>query len=249
MSVRYDETQLPYALVARATSLLVILSAIVTAMSTAQNASAGLLSRVDHLVYATTDLDRGIAEIEKLLGVKAVFGGQHPGRGTRNALVSLGPKAYLEIIAIDPGQPKPAQPRSFGIDDLKAARLVTWAANGTDLARVQADAVRNGVPLGAVSAGSRQRPDGVLLNWQFTIPVQLVADGIVPFLIDWGSSPHPAASSPSGAVLVGLRAEHPEEQHVRGMLAQLGLLLPVTHGAQPALIATIEGRNGRVELR
>jgi hypothetical protein len=31
-------------------------------------------------VYATTDLDRGIAEIEKLVGVRATLGGKHPGR-------------------------------------------------------------------------------------------------------------------------------------------------------------------------
>jgi hypothetical protein len=33
--------------------------------------SVSLLSRVDHLVYATRDLDRGVEEIEKLLGVRA----------------------------------------------------------------------------------------------------------------------------------------------------------------------------------
>jgi hypothetical protein len=63
----------------------------------AQERSASLLPRVDHLVYATPDLDRGIDEIEKLLGVRASPGGQHQGRGTRNALVALGPTAYLEI--------------------------------------------------------------------------------------------------------------------------------------------------------
>lgn len=40
-----------------------------------------LIQHVDHLVYATPDLDRGIDEIEKLLGVRATLGRNIPGEG------------------------------------------------------------------------------------------------------------------------------------------------------------------------
>ena len=60
-------------------------------------------ARIDHLVYATPDLERGIREIEELLGIRAMLGGQHPGRGTQNASIALGAGAYLEIIGPDPG--------------------------------------------------------------------------------------------------------------------------------------------------
>jgi Glyoxalase-like domain len=214
-----------------------------------QKASAKLISRVDHLVYATPDLSRGVEEIEKLLGVRATAGGQHLGLGTRNALVALGPTAYLEILAPDPEQPPPKEPRPFGLDGLNESRLVAWFINGSDLGRLRGEAVRKGVPLGEVKSGSRRRPDGIQLSWQFTDPWAPVAHGIVPFFVDWGNSPHPARTAAKGAMLVSLRAEHPDMRGVRGMLRRLGLDLPVKQGPSPALIAVIEGPRGPVELR
>ena len=208
-----------------------------------------LLPRIDHLVYATPNLSSGVEQIERLLGVKAVPGGQHPGGGTRNALIRLGDETYLEIIGPDPDQPKPVRPRRFGIDELKAPRLVTWAAKGADLEGIVENAKRHGVDLGQVQSGSRRRPDGVLLSWRLTVSPVLTADGIVPFFIDWGQTPHPAASLPKGCVLVALRAEHPDAVHVRGVLSVLGLDLLVAPGPVPALIATIKTPHGTVELR
>jgi hypothetical protein len=204
---------------------------------------------VDHLVYGTPDLRVGIDWIEQLVGVRATAGGQHPGGGTRNALIALGPTAYLEIVGPDPDQPAPAEPRTFGVDDVTAPRLVTWAANNGDLDRLVADAKRSGIALGAVSAGSRRTPAGALLAWRYTSPRVVVADGVVPFFIDWGTTTHPAGDAAQGAKLVDFRAEHPEPSRVRGMLAQLGLDLAVAPGPRPALIATIDGPRGRVELR
>jgi len=209
----------------------------------------GLLARVDHLVYATPDLQRGIDRIEQVLGVRATPGGQHPGRGTRNALVALGPASYLEIIGPDPERPTPAEPRPFGIDGLKEPRLVTWAAKGKNLDSLARDAARDGVKLGEVIAGSRRRADGVLLTWRYTNPRTVVADGVVPFVIDWGATPHPSSTATAGASLVELRAEHPDPRAAQDALKRLGLELPVQRGARAALIATVNSPRGRVELR
>ncbi len=209
----------------------------------------GLLQRIDHLVYATPDLTAGVKQIETLLGIHATPGGQHPGEGTRNALVALGPTSYLEIIGPDPEQPGPARPRKFGIDDLKEPRLVTWAAKGTNLTQIVAEARRHGVPVGDVIPGSRRTPTGVLLSWHISNQRAIVADGLVPFFIDWGETPHPARSAAAGATLISLRAEHPDPENAQRMLGELGLQLPVVKGAKPSLVATIAGTRGRVDLR
>ena len=65
----------------RIAPFLLTLTLMTTTNAKTPKGSAELLPRVDHLVYATPDLDSGVEEIEKLLGVRATPGGQHPGRG------------------------------------------------------------------------------------------------------------------------------------------------------------------------
>jgi hypothetical protein len=211
-------------------------------------AADGLLGQIDHLVYATPDLSVGIETAERLFGVRAAPGGQHPGEGTRNALIALGPTSYLEIIGPDPEQPRPALGRRFGIDGLKAPRLTTWVAKGRNLDTFAADAKAHGIDLGAVIPGSRKRPDGVVLSWRYTDPRVVLADRLVPYFIDWGASPHPSATAAKGLTLLSLRAEHPDADRVARMLRQLGLDLAVTQGPRPALIATFDSPKGRVEI-
>ena len=166
----------------------------------------------------------------------------------RNALVSLGPGIYLEIIGPDPAQAQPPQPRPFGIDELKEPRLVTWAAKGKNLESFANEAGRSGVKLGQVIDGSRRRTDGVMLSWRYTDPRTVVSDGLVPFFIDWGNAA-PVDTAAPGASLIGLRAEHPDPEPVQNALGKLGLDLRVQRGPRAALIATVNSPRGRVELR
>jgi hypothetical protein len=221
--------------------MMVILMAAAGAMSAA--------ARVDHLVYAVPDLDAAVADLERRLGVRATPGGQHPGRGTRNALIALDADSYLEILAPDPAQPAPAGGRWFGVDPAVPARLAGWAAKGSDLARVVASAAARGVQLGPVVAGSRQRPDGVTLKWTLTDPGVTSGVTLLPFFIDWADSPHPAATAARGPVLESLRAEHPRPDLAREPLAAIGIDLPVEKGLRPALVAILRTVSGVVELR
>jgi hypothetical protein len=212
-------------------------------------AAADPRPRLDHLVLGVPDLESGVRQVEALLGVAATPGGAHPGLGTRNALVSVGADAYLEIIGPDPGQAPPERGRPFGIDGLRAPRLVTWAVRVNDPAAWAARCTSLGIHLGAVASMSRRRPDGVLLTWRLTDVRADRAGGILPFLIDWGDSPHPAASLPRGCGVVRLRAVHPDPPSVAGALHALGIDLPVARAAEPGLAALVECPVGRIELR
>lgn len=205
--------------------------------------------RVDHLVYATPNLERGVEQIESLLGVRASAGGRHLGRGTHNALLALDTDIYLEIVAPDPEQSDPPVPRAFGLDGLKEPRLATWAAKSDRLDVVRARAESKDVRLGGIQNGNRRRADGVDLSWRYTDPAAIVADGLVPFFIDWGESPHPALTAPSGSHFLELRGEHPDPASVLQQLETLGIQMSVTRAPRPALFAVIDGRRGRIELR
>ena len=200
---------------------------------------------IDHLVYATPDLEATCHDLESLLGVRASAGGQHPGRGTHNALISIGPMAYLEIIGPDPAQPE-RRPVWFGIDRLTSPRLVTWAVRVDEL---EAFVTEISPAVGGVRVGTRKTPDGTTLSWRLTEPQLTQGVGLVPFLIEWDSGGHPAHSAIIGPRLVQLRIEHPEPELIKKQLNTLGLELAVDLGSTPALVAIFEGAKGLIELR
>ena len=202
---------------------------------------------VDHIVYAAPDLDAAVDDLEARLGVRASYGGSHPGAGSHNALLALGDGVYLEIIAPDPGQPDPiGRRRPFGLDDLAAPRLASWAAKATDLHTRVAVARLGGFDPGLPRTMRRLRPDGVELVWTLTSAGPALG-GLVPFLIDWGEAPHPAATAPGGCRLTALSGRHPRPAEVEAALAALDLALPVEAGAV-ALVATLDTPNGVVRL-
>lgn len=205
------------------------------------------LDALDHLVYRVPDLDATIDDLERHLGVRAVLGGVHPGRGTRNALLDLGAARYLEVLAPDPAQPPPPEDAPVGPPE-PVARLATWAAKSPIIATQAEMALHRGVDIGPARPMSRERPDGVLLRWRLTTG-RRPGDGLVPFLIDWGDAPHPSEDAPGGCRIVALRAEHPEPARIAALLDALELGLDVTEAGLPALIATIETPRGTVELR
>jgi hypothetical protein len=205
---------------------------------------------VDHLMFGAADLDGSIAYIERMTGVRPVFGGQHPNRGTHNALLSLGPRQYLEIIAPDPAQANLAvtESRPALLKRLTGPRLLTWSAGTRNIEAVEKGLVSAGFKSGGIAPGSRKRPDGKMLQWR-TLSVLDQGDDVVPFFIEWGKdSPHPAGDSAKGCELLELRLEHPNWENVNRVLQAMGLQSRAAQGPEPRLRARIRSPKGEVEL-
>ena len=206
-----------------------------------------LLSVTDHLVFAAPDLQQGIRAVEALTGVTAAVGGHHPLWRTRNALLALGPRLYLEVVGPDSTPSDAANARPFGIDTLKAPRLVTWAVRSEALEETVSASTDVGVDLGSVQQGSRTTPGGTVLRWRMTDLAKHREHGAVPFFIDWGDTPHPALGAPPGCILEGLRISHPDAERITHILGRLGVALVAEKGPL-ALGAMILSPLGRVAL-
>jgi hypothetical protein len=134
--------------------------------------------RIDHVLYAVSDLEAGAARLEEELGLESVPGGEHPAWGTANRVVQLGPD-YLELIGV--ADPEVAAASDLGrLVGAAGDRLLGWAVATEDLEPI---AGRLGL---AVERGSRTRPDGVRLGWRLAGVLQgLGSGGFLPFFIQW----------------------------------------------------------------
>jgi hypothetical protein len=199
---------------------------------------------IDHLVYACPDLNAAVDEIARLTGVRPEFGGQHPGLGTHNALLSLGDRTYLEIIAPDPAQPGTGGPLPFGLDEPSAPALRSWAAAPEDIDNAVREARAEGFDYGDVVTRNRRTLGNGELSWRMTNYPHNDALAVIPFLIDWGRSRHPAQTAPSGLRLAEFRILAPNPDDVVRQLHAASIDLPVDQADAPALRAVLTGPGG-----
>jgi Glyoxalase-like domain len=201
---------------------------------------------LDHILLGCNDLQRGIEFVEQRTGVRAAFGGVHPGRGTQNALLALGERRYLEVIAPDPQQNVPDRQGIF--KSLTEPRLIGWAAHPGNLEEFAAKLRANGVAFDGPQPGSRRRPDGRVLNWR-TVNLKDDHGGLLPFFIEWSAdSVHPSADAPKGCTLLRFTVATPEQDDLldAAKLVQLDLLVSLSD--KPGLQAAITGPKGELVL-
>jgi hypothetical protein len=201
---------------------------------------------LDHFILGCNDLDHGIACVEQRTGVRAAFGGVHPGRGTRNALLSLGERRYLEIMAPDPAQQ--VTPQISRLSELKDPRIVGWAAHPGDLDKFSAHLREAGIAFEGPRAGSRQRPDGKILHWK-TLTLKDDQGGLLPFFIEWSAdSLHPSADAPKGCTLTHFVAVNSNPDDLNKAAKLLELDMPVLQGDKTQVQAVIIGPKGELAV-
>jgi len=203
---------------------------------------------LDHILLGCDDLQRGIDFVEQRTGVRAVFGGVHPGRGSQNALLSLGIRRYLEIVAPDPHQTASQSELRAKLKKLSEPRLVGWAAHPGDLQVLAADLAKAGIAAEGPTPGSHKRPDGSVLHWK-TLNLKDDANGLLPFFIEWSpDSAHPATDAPSGCQLLRFELLTPDPAALAKITARLMLAAPAAKGSSPQLHAVISGPNGQLDI-
>jgi hypothetical protein len=162
-------------------------------------------------------------------------------------VLGLGPRTYLEIIAPDPMQPEPSEPRPYGVEGITRGQLVGWALACEDIEGAVERARSRGFDPGEVVDGQRVSPTGALLQWRVTGNAQTA--GLVPFLINWGDTSHPAVDAAPGLVLFSMHLEHPEPRLLATALEAVGADVDIIQASEPALVARIGGPRGDQELR
>ncbi len=211
---------------------------------------------LDHIVIAAESLTQGVDFVQHTLGVEVPPGGEHRTLGTHNCLMRLGNDSYLEVIAINPQGEVPKRPRWFGLDSsllraqlARRPRLLTWVINTPDIEKLAGEA---GFDIGTPTALSRDN-----LSWEIALTDdgRLLADGLLPYCIQWHSSPHPSRGMADlGCRLQNLTLHHNRPEWLAGRLAALGALElvtidPLPDNEAPYLSATLDTPGGSMTLR
>lgn len=207
---------------------------------------------IDHLIVGADTLEQGATYVEEHLGVAMQTGGRHVAMGTHNMVLKLGPRVYLEVIAIDTAGVAPSRSRWFGLDEAatrarlkERPRLLTWAARTGDI-----DAAVNNSSIAIGTIHPMARGD---YTWRITIPDdgKLVFDGLMPTLIQWDGDAHPADRlEERGAALVKLAGAHPQPDALHAALRRLGLEaeIEIANAQRAELSATLRGPRGNWTL-
>jgi hypothetical protein len=203
--------------------------------------------RIDHLVWYNADLAEGQRHFAGRMNAAPSYGGEHPGEGTANAVMALGPGTYLEILGRDPGQSEEGlDPEVKG---LAGSGLYHWAVGGVDVSALAARAAAAGLESGGLVPGGRIKPDGTRLEWLCWGLRNHSFGSLIPFFIDWRGSEHPAASAPLGGHIASFQILTPEAGKLRGIFDVLGLDFAVIEDRESCVAATLESARGRTELR
>ena len=203
--------------------------------------------RVDHLVWYSADLAESERYFAEKMDCRAIYGGVHPGEGTRNSLFSLADTTYVEILGSDPAQSQTSLAPE--LQSLTGTGIYHWAVGRSDLIDLRRRALDARLDGSDIVTGGRALPNGRWLGWSLFGIRNHSFGALIPFFIDWGESQHPAKTAPRGGSLASLDVSSPEPERLQEVYDILGLNVTVAAASTPGLSAIVESRKGPTALR
>jgi hypothetical protein len=219
-----------------------------TSEETRKDSEVVVNTQVDHIMVGINNLDSGIAMLEEMTGVTAIYGGIHPGKDTRNALLSLGDGIYLELIAPQADLDTITNKFALQILDLNSPTPIHWAISTTDIQSTRSVVSEMGWDPDEVNSGGRDKPDGSSLSWRnFGISEGSDAASI-PFFLEWGEgSAHPSTTSTKGCTFVKLII-HTSDSRISELAEALELRVEVVESEEDSLELVLDCDGNEVVL-
>ena len=204
---------------------------------------------IDHIVYCVEDLTQAIINLESKLGVKAVIGGTHQTQGTKNALINLGDRCYLEVLAIDKKNTQIKAPRWMGIDLLQTNKITRWALSSQDIYKDSEYLKGYNKHMGQITGGSRMMTNGKTLTWKIAMPLSTPEVEIVPFITDWSASEaHPTDALDQPCKLLEIHLKHPNPKEIESLFADMNIGIKIISAETTSIHIIIECPNGIVKI-
>lgn len=159
---------------------------------------------LDHVSFAVgrEGLLGTTAELGRLLGATFIDGGVHPRFGTRNMILPLKNRQYLEVVEVldHPASDKAAFGQAVRERSTAGGGWMAWCVSVDDMTEVERRIGRHAVP------GNRHRPDGFNLQWRQIGTSSMRADPQLPYVTSWDIDPseHPSQMADSDIELVAI---------------------------------------------
>lgn len=210
---------------------------------------------LDHVSFAVgaDGLAGTTASLGKLLGAAFLDGGAHPRFGTRNMILPLNNRQYLEVVEVldHPASDKAAFGQAVRERSDAGGGWMAWCVSVDDMTEVEHRIGRHAVP------GNRRRPDGFNLEWRQIGTSSMRADPQLPYVTCWDIDPaeHPSQMADSEISLTSLDiAGSPQRlsdwlgEPVIDALEEINVNWTAPHGLPGIMAATFSTPHGDVRI-
>ncbi|MFT3778662.1 MAG: VOC family protein [Ottowia sp.] len=202
--------------------------------------------KIDHIVWAGSDLNVLMADFMSMTGVEAVLAGRHPTLGTHNALASLSDDVYFELLAAD-SHGQTSKNMGGQLAKFTSPQIFAYMFKASDLEKLKECLAEEGIESDLVTL-SRTTMTGDTLTWRLLIPKDSQFASFLPVFIDWMDTPHPSTSAPKGCALIQMRIHHPNAPRLTELLAKLDCPIEVLSADTPDFEVTLASPKGVITL-